>query len=107
MAASYPYDKGDTLHMSQHEHERQGNNAGPEAPLLVSVSEAARLLGVGTTFGWTMVRTGEIPVVKLGHRVLVPRAALERLAGMGEHREIGASPTDNEAMNMRTSSVTL
>ena len=52
-----------------------------ETPLLVSVPEAARLLGVGTTFGWAMVRNGEIPSVRLGRRVLVPRAALEQLAG--------------------------
>ena len=51
----------------------------PETPLLISVPEAARLLGVGTTFGWTMVRRGEIPTVKLGRRVLVPRAAVEQL----------------------------
>ncbi len=48
-------------------------------PLLVSVPEAARLLGVGRTFGWTLVRNGEMPTVRLGKRVLVPRAALERL----------------------------
>jgi excisionase family DNA binding protein len=51
-----------------------------DTPLLVSVPEAARLLGVGTTFGWAMVRSGELPSVKLGRRVLVPRAALDRLA---------------------------
>lgn len=51
-----------------------------ETPLLVSVPEAARLLGVGTTFGWAMVRNGDMPSVRLGRRVLVPRAALEHLA---------------------------
>jgi excisionase family DNA binding protein len=51
-----------------------------ETPLLVSVPEAARLLGIGTTFGWAMVRSGDMPTVRLGRRVLVPRAALERLA---------------------------
>ncbi len=101
MAASHPHDRNDAPHVSQHEHERQGDHAGLEAPLLVSVSEAARLLGIGTTFGWTMVRTGEIPAVKLGCRVLVPRAALERLAGLGGHREIGGSSSDDEAVDMR------
>jgi excisionase family DNA binding protein len=61
-----------------------------ETPLLVSVPEAARLLGVGTTFGWAMVRNGEIPSVRLGRRVLVPRAALEQLAGA--HRD--QAPSD-------------
>lgn len=57
-----------------------------DAPLLVSVPEAARLLGVGTTFGWALVHSGEIPSVKLGRRVLVPRAALEHVASQ---RELG------------------
>jgi len=52
------------------------------APLLVAVPDAARLLGIGPTFAWELVRAGAIPSVKLGRRVLVPRAALERLAGM-------------------------
>ncbi len=50
-------------------------------PLLVSVPEAARLLGVGKTLAWEMVRNGDLPKVNLGKRVLIPRAALEQLAG--------------------------
>lgn len=53
-------------------------------PLLVSVPEAARLLGVGTSFGWTLVRNGDLPTVRLGRRVLIPRSALEQFAGKYE-----------------------
>ena len=63
-----------------------------ETPLLVSVPEAARLLGVGTTFGWAMVRNGEIPSVRLGRRVLVPRAALEQLAGTHQAQQTSNAP---------------
>src|SRR5438046_2000995 len=58
-------------------------------PLLVAVPDAARLLGIGTIFAWELVRAGDLPSVKLGRRVLVPRAALERLAGthMSEDRQ--------------------
>ena len=59
--------------------QRPGADA-PNAPLLVAVPDAARLLGIGTTLAWELVRAGEIPSVKLGRRVLVPRAALEHLA---------------------------
>ncbi len=52
----------------------------PDTPLLVAVPDAARLLGIGTTLAWDLVRSGDIPSVKLGRRVLVPRAALEHLA---------------------------
>ncbi len=51
-----------------------------DTPLLLAVPDAARLLGIGTTFAWELVRAGDLPSVKLGRRVLVPRAALERLA---------------------------
>lgn len=51
-----------------------------DTPLLVAVPDAARLLGIGTTLAWDLVRAGDIPSVKLGRRVLVPRAALEYLA---------------------------
>jgi len=53
----------------------------PSTPLLVAVPTAARLLGIGTTLAWDLVRSGDIPSVKLGRRVLVPRASLERLVG--------------------------
>lgn len=52
----------------------------PDTALLVAVPDAARLLGIGTTLAWDLVRGGDIPSVKLGRRVLVPRAALESLA---------------------------
>jgi excisionase family DNA binding protein len=55
-----------------------------DSPLLLSVPEAAQLLGVGRTFGWELARSGQLPTIRLGRRVLVPRAALERLAGLGE-----------------------
>ena len=52
----------------------------PDTPLLLAVPDAARLLGIGTTLTWDLVRAGAIPSVKLGRRVLIPRAALECLA---------------------------
>lgn len=51
-----------------------------DTPLLVAVPDAARLLNIGTTLAWDLVRAGELPSVKLGRRVLIPRAVLERLA---------------------------
>ena len=51
-------------------------------PLLLSVPEAARLLGVGKTLCWDMVYSGQLPSVRLGKRVLVPRPAIEHLAGL-------------------------
>ncbi len=45
--------------------------------LLLTVEEAARQLGIGRTFAWQLVRKGELPVIRLGRCVRVPRRALE------------------------------
>ena len=45
--------------------------------LLLRVDEAARLLAIGTTLAYELVGRGDLPSVKLGRSVRVPRAALE------------------------------
>jgi excisionase family DNA binding protein len=58
-----------------------------------SVEEAAKLLGVGRTTAYLAVARGELPCIRIGRRVVVPRAALERLlaggdpAGLTERRD--------------------
>ena len=47
--------------------------------LTLSVEEAAKLLGIGRNLCYDRVKTGEIPVIKIGRRLLVPRSALEKL----------------------------
>ena len=47
--------------------------------LTLSVEETARLLGIGRNLCYERVKTGEIPVIKIGRRLLVPRSALEKL----------------------------
>lgn len=49
-------------------------------PLVVSVAEAARLLGISKTLAYGLVARQELPSVRVGGRVRVPRRALERLA---------------------------
>jgi len=50
-----------------------------EDKLTLSVEEAAKVLGIGRNLCYDRVKTGEIPVIKIGRRLLVPRAALEKL----------------------------
>jgi excisionase family DNA binding protein len=45
----------------------------------LSVPEAARLLGIGRNTAYEAIRRGEIPALRIGRRLLVPRAALGRL----------------------------
>ena len=47
-----------------------------------SVHEAARILGISRNSAYDGVRRGEIPVIRVGGRLLVPAAALNRLLGM-------------------------
>lgn len=47
--------------------------------MTVTVDEAARALGIGRNTAYEAVRRGEIPSIRIGYRVLIPRAALERL----------------------------
>ena len=44
-----------------------------------SVPEAGKMLGVGRNAAYQAVRRGEIPVIQIGRRLVVPKAALERL----------------------------
>jgi len=61
----------------------RGDNMDEEK-LTLTVSETARLLGISRGLAYEMVRTGEIPSVRFGKRVLVPRRALERLLEKGQ-----------------------
>lgn len=53
-----------------------------------TIAEVALILGVGRTAAYEAARTGEIPTIKIGKRLLVSKVALERLlAGAGPNRD--------------------
>ena len=45
----------------------------------LTVPEAGQLLGIGRNAAYQGVANGEIPVLRIGKRLVVPRAALERM----------------------------
>jgi len=47
--------------------------------LTLTIEEAAKVLGIGRQLAYDRVKTGEIPVIKIGRRLLVPKKALEKL----------------------------
>ena len=51
--------------------------------LTMTVSEAAEFLGISRAFAYELVGRGEIPAVRFGRRVVVPRRALETLLEVG------------------------
>lgn len=45
----------------------------------VSVPNAGRILGIGRSTAYRLAREGSLPVLKLGRKLRVPRAALEEM----------------------------
>ncbi len=48
-------------------------------PLVLSVEKARRLLGLSRGLMYEAIRTGQVPSIRIGRRILIPRAALERM----------------------------
>jgi excisionase family DNA binding protein len=47
------------------------------------VEEAGRLLGIGRNQAYEAAHRGEIPTIKIGSRLLVPKVAFDRLLDGG------------------------
>jgi len=66
--------------------------AGVVAPvekrLVYTVEEAATLLGISRSFAYEAVQRGDIPSMRIGRRILVPKAALERFLASSADGEI-------------------
>ena len=54
-----------------------------DEPLVYTVAEAGVLLGISRAFAYELVARGELPVIRLGRRRLVPRVALLALVEQG------------------------
>ncbi|MFC1968800.1 helix-turn-helix domain-containing protein [Chloroflexota bacterium] len=52
--------------------------------LCITIPEAAKLLGLSRNFGYELARRGELPVIKFGKRLLIPRVALEKMLEKAE-----------------------
>ncbi|MFC1982484.1 helix-turn-helix domain-containing protein [Chloroflexota bacterium] len=48
----------------------------PNESLVLTVGEAAKLLRLSKTTTYDQIRQGSIPSIRIGKRILVPRAAL-------------------------------
>jgi excisionase family DNA binding protein len=53
------------------------------ARLTMSVEEAAKALGISRALAYEAVSRNEIPHIRIGRRILIPRAQLGRLVGEG------------------------
>lgn len=50
-----------------------------ERSLVCSVSEVTKLLGIGRSTVYALLHTGQIPCIKYGKRMLIPRIALMKM----------------------------
>jgi len=54
------------------------SNIAPDRATL-TIPEAARILGISRSTAYELARTGELPVLRLGRRLVIPTRALNRL----------------------------
>lgn len=61
-----------------------------EAPTL-TVEQAGQRLGISRHSAYEAVKRGDIPTIRIGRRILVPRLALDRMLLEGSPREVKAA----------------
>lgn len=59
-----------------------------EKRIVITVEEAATLLGISRGLAYTAVREGWLPHIRIGRRILVSVAALERLLQEASHAKV-------------------
>ena len=50
--------------------------------IVLSVEEVRRILGLSRGLTYEAIRNGEIPSIRIGHRILIPKVALEHMLGV-------------------------
>lgn len=53
-----------------------------DLPLTLTMEEAAKLLGIGRNQAYHAAARGQIPMLRIGRRMLVPTAPLRRMLGL-------------------------
>jgi excisionase family DNA binding protein len=59
-----------------------------------SIAEAAKILGVGKSAMWKAVHSDTIPSFRIGRRVLIGRATIDRLLNEGSLQDQGEANDD-------------
>ena len=73
-------------------------------PLALTVPQAARACGVGERLLWRFIANHEIPVVRLGRRVVVRREALDQFLRDREVATDGPAPRRTAPATRKTAS---
>jgi excisionase family DNA binding protein len=64
--------------------------------LTMSITDAARKLGVGRNTAYEAARAGEIPTIRIGKKILVPLAAFENY--LAQTHKLKEAAVDNQAI---------
>ena len=62
---------------------------GNQERLCLSVPEAAKILGISRGLAYELARSGRLPALRFGRRLLISRTALERM--LNETQDAGGS----------------
>jgi len=57
----------------------------------LSIEEAAAVLGIGRSLAYDAAKRGEIPAIKIGRRLVVPRARLDAMLAAEAETEQSAA----------------
>ena len=72
-----------------------------DEPLVVSVARAARLLGISKAMAYELAHRGELPTLRLGRRLVVPKTGIDKLVASAL-----ASPSPARCTQMRKAALT-
>jgi excisionase family DNA binding protein len=62
--------------------------------LTITVEQAGELLGISRALAYEMARTGKLPVLRFGRRLVVPKKAMENMLGHSE-KVVATTPESN------------
>lgn len=65
--------------LQAHDDEHAATATKAAGRAVLCVAEAAELLGISRALAYDLIRRNELPSVRLGRRILVPRVAIEQL----------------------------
>lgn len=74
----------------------------PSERIVLTVSEAAQVLGIGRSQAYRACRQGDLPTIRIGRRILVSREALSQLVGETHLNRVQKSPLDDSTCNVHS-----
>jgi excisionase family DNA binding protein len=58
---------------------KEAKGRAEQRRMTLTVNETAKRLGIGRNQAYEAIKRGEIPVIRIGRRLLVPETALDRM----------------------------